>query len=67
MLVCNFAQLQFPVSEQLRAKNHSPVRQARFLVNILIIYVLLKLKFVVERALNTINTNLHLCSYVNLI
>jgi hypothetical protein len=26
VFVCNFAQLQFPVSEQLRAKNHFPVR-----------------------------------------
>ncbi len=36
----------------------------RFVVNILIIYLLLKFKFVVERALNTINTNLHLCLYM---
>ena len=36
-------------------------------MNILIIYMLLKFKFVVERALNTFNTNLHLCSHVNLI
>ena len=36
-------------------------------MDILIICVLLKFKFFVERALNTINTNLHLCLYVNLI
>ena len=39
----------------------------RFPVNILIIYLLLKFKFMVEHALNTINTSLHLCVYVNLI
>ena len=26
VFVCNFAQLQFPVSQQLRASNHSPIR-----------------------------------------
>ena len=26
VFVCNFAQLQFPVSQQLRAYNHYPVR-----------------------------------------
>ena len=26
VLICNFAHLQFPVSQQLHASNHSPVR-----------------------------------------
>ena len=26
VLVCNLSQLQFPLSQQLRASNHSPVR-----------------------------------------
>ena len=29
VFVCNFAQLQFPVSQQLRAYNHYPVRTCR--------------------------------------